>query len=71
MALTATITCPACGHESPEEIPADSCLFFYECGGCGCVLRPEGGDCCVFCSYADRDCPSAGGSEPEEATGGG
>jgi hypothetical protein len=40
-------------------MPADACLFFYECTACGAVLRPRPGDCCVFCSYADRPCPSA------------
>ena len=54
-----TLTCPECGHEEVEEIPSDSCLFFYECGGCGEVLRPKEGDCCVFCSWGDQDCPSA------------
>jgi ArsR family transcriptional regulator len=31
--------------------------FFYECKGCGALLKPEAGDCCVFCSYGDAPCP--------------
>jgi hypothetical protein len=31
--------------------------FFYECKGCGALLKPKAGDCCVFCSYGDVPCP--------------
>lgn len=55
--LTATITCPDCGFEKLETMPTDACLYFYECPGCGTVLRPKPGDCCVFCSYGSVKCP--------------
>ena len=55
--LRATVRCPDCGHASLEEMPTDACQWFYECGGCGVVLRPKAGDCCVFCSYGDVACP--------------
>jgi hypothetical protein len=54
---TATIACPACRHVSEAAMPADACVFFYECPGCGTVLRPKPGDCCVFCSYGSTPCP--------------
>jgi len=54
---TAKIVCPDCGHAEFAAIPGDRCLFFYECRGCGVILKPRRGDCCVFCSYADRPCP--------------
>jgi len=54
----ATITCPECGHSSKKAMPADICLYFYKCLGCGVVLRPKKGECCVFCSYGDMPCPS-------------
>ena len=38
-------------------MPTDACQFFYECKGCGTVLRPLPGDCCVFCSYGSVPCP--------------
>jgi len=57
MILTSTITCPNCGHQSVETMPTNACQFFYDCKGCGKVLRPLEGDCCVFCSYADVPCP--------------
>jgi hypothetical protein len=57
MLLVSTITCPSCGHQSAETMPTDACQFFYECKGCGTLLRPKAGDCCVFCSYGDVPCP--------------
>ena len=57
------ITCPHCGYRATERMPADACQFFYDCRGCGELLKPKPGDCCVFCSYADRPCP------PKQATG--
>jgi len=38
-------------------MPTDACQWFYECKGCGTVLRPAPGDCCVFCSYGTVKCP--------------
>jgi len=55
--LNSTITCPECGHAASETMPTDACQFFYECAGCGVVLRPLAGDCCVFCSYGTVPCP--------------
>ena len=54
---TATLRCPACGAATKTVMPEDACLFFWECPACGAVVRPEAGDCCVFCSYADVPCP--------------
>ena len=55
--LTATLTCPVCGHKKAETMPTNACVHFYECTGCGTVLRPKVGDCCVFCSYGSSRCP--------------
>jgi len=38
-------------------MPENSCQFFYECESCGTVLKPEKGDCCVYCSYGSVACP--------------
>ena len=70
--LRSTLTCPRCGHQAAETMPTDACQFFYDCRGCGGVLRPLEGDCCVFCSYGTVPCPPiqearAGG---EDAPGG-
>ncbi|MGH7447281.1 MAG: GDCCVxC domain-containing (seleno)protein, partial [Longimicrobiales bacterium] len=39
------------------------CQFFWSCPACGELVRPKPGDCCVFCSYGSRCCPSSGCSE--------
>ena len=56
--LESVITCPKCGHGKKEIMPTDACQFFYECENCKTVLRPKGGDCCVYCSYGTVKCPS-------------
>jgi hypothetical protein len=53
----AKLTCPNCGHVSRETMPTDACIYFYDCTGCGEVLKPKLGDCCVFCSYGSVPCP--------------
>jgi hypothetical protein len=55
--MQSTITCPECGRSKLEIMPVDACQFFYECRGCGTVLRPKVGDCCVFCSFGSVPCP--------------
>ena len=46
-----TLTSPECGYRATEEMPTDACQYFYGCRGCGAILKPFAGDCCVFCSY--------------------
>lgn len=55
--LNTDLTCPHCGHVSRETMLRDVCQFFHECRGCGRLLRPEPGDCCVYCSYGTVRCP--------------
>lgn len=55
--LRSTITCPSCGHQHTETMPTDFCQFFYDCRRCGELLRPNQGDCCVFCSFGTVPCP--------------
>ncbi|WP_082784020.1 MULTISPECIES: GDCCVxC domain-containing (seleno)protein [Polynucleobacter] len=57
MKLNSTITCPKCGAQKIEQMPTDSCQFFYECSSCKAILKPKSGDCCVYCSYGDVPCP--------------
>lgn len=51
------VTCPQCGHEKRERMPTNACQFYYDCKGCGELLRPKEGDCCVYCSYGTTKCP--------------
>lgn len=55
--LRSMITCPHCGHTATETMPTDACQYLYECRGCDATLKPEAGDCCVFCSYGTVPCP--------------
>ena len=55
--LESTITCPQRGHSEKETMPTDACQFLYECKGCGVVIKPKPGDCCVYCSYGTVPCP--------------
>ena len=55
--LKSTVICPACGHEKEETMPTDACQYFYECENCKAILKPQAGDCCVFCSYGTVKCP--------------
>ncbi len=51
------ITCPECGHQKEEQMPTDTCQYFYICENCKKVLKPINNDCCVFCSYGTVPCP--------------
>jgi hypothetical protein len=57
MILESTIRCPHCGFQAVEQMPRDACQFFYDCKKCGATLKPQTGDCCVFCSYGTVPCP--------------
>jgi len=52
-----TLTCPECGYQKTETMPTDACQWFYACKGCGALLKPLKGDCCVYCSYGTVPCP--------------
>jgi hypothetical protein len=67
--LFATLTCPnpACQHQQRALIPEHACQLTYLCEGCLLTHRRKAGDCCVFCSYADRPCPSKGEEDPRSA----
>lgn len=62
--LESTLTCPHCEHQALEIMPTNACQFFYDCKGCGALLRPKSGDCCVFCSYGSVQCPPKQGHNP-------
>ena len=55
--LQSTITCPFCGHSKTETMPENACSHFYECENCKTILKPNEGDCCVYCSFGDVPCP--------------
>ena len=52
-----SIRCPYCAATTLAPMPTDACLYFFECPSCRRMIRPKHGDCCVFCSYGDHQCP--------------
>ncbi|MDI1356535.1 MAG: GDCCVxC domain-containing (seleno)protein [bacterium] len=52
------ITCPHCGYKKFEMMPTDVCVIRYICENCKSTLHPKDGDCCVFCTYGSKVCPS-------------
>lgn len=57
MILESILTCPHCATAKSEAMPTNACQCFYKCTGCGVMLRPKQGNCCVFCSYGSVPCP--------------
>jgi hypothetical protein len=55
--LESVLICPECGHAAVETMPTNACVHFYKCESCNAVLRPNPGDCCVFCSFGTVPCP--------------
>ena len=55
--LESVLTCPRWGFAKRDSMPTDACLYFYECSRCRTLLRPNPGDCCVFCSFGSVRCP--------------
>lgn len=55
--LESTLTCPLCGHQKTEIMPTDACQYYYQCESCQALLKPDPGDCCVFCSFGTVKCP--------------
>lgn len=62
--LKSRITCPECGHIREEEMPEDSCQYFYKCENCHTILSPDEEDCCVYCSYGSVKCPPVQKNDP-------
>jgi hypothetical protein len=62
-ALLATLTCPnpTCQHQQRVMMPTTFCQLSYICEACSMTHAHKRGDCCVFCSYADKQCPSMQG----------
>ncbi|MFL2848527.1 MAG: GDCCVxC domain-containing (seleno)protein [Pseudohongiellaceae bacterium] len=57
MQLVSVIRCPKCEFKKEETMPLKSCQWYYECNNCRAILRPQKGDCCVFCSFGTVPCP--------------
>jgi len=38
-------------------MPLNACQYYYDCKGCAALLKPNSGDCCVYCSFGTVKCP--------------
>lgn len=63
------ITCPHCGFHQEESMPANMCIYLWECPQCQAVVKPKAGDCCVFCSYGTVSCPPVQMNSPGDCCG--
>ncbi|WP_394352849.1 GDCCVxC domain-containing (seleno)protein [Flavivirga algicola] len=59
MSLKTTISCPYCHHKMTTKMSQTSIHYLHECNNCFKVLRVPKDNCCIFCSYGTRKCPSA------------
>ena len=57
MLTESVITCPQCATAKAETMPTDACQYIYACKCCAFQMKPKKGDCCVYCSYGDVQCP--------------
>ncbi len=55
--LKSEITCPNCKNKKLEEMSINACQFFYKFTNCKKVLKPNQGDCCVYCFFGTVACP--------------
>jgi hypothetical protein len=61
----AILTCPHCGKSYQVIMPVDYCQIRLVCPECQQTITPKDGDCCIFCSFADKPCPPKQKSENE------
>lgn len=56
--IKANLTCPHCKKTYEVEMPINYCRIVFKCIKCEKNITPKKDDCCIFCSYADKKCPS-------------
>lgn len=52
----AKIKCPHCTETFEIDIPKDQSLQFYQCPVCQEMIETPAGECCIVCSYSDKQC---------------
>ncbi|OYY17127.1 MAG: hypothetical protein B7Y05_23955 [Polynucleobacter sp. 24-46-87] len=55
----AIITCPYCQGCETLEIPEGGSMHLYRCPSCNGLLKAKSDDCCILCSFGDRNCTSS------------
>ena len=59
LVLECSVTCPECGAVFAARMPDAEEVVSLSCPTCERVIKPEPGDCCVFCSHGSVPCPKA------------
>lgn len=56
----AKLTCPECGATYDVVMPTEQKQHFFKCSNeqCNANIATNENECCVFCSHADKPCPS-------------
>ncbi|ABP34804.1 GDCCVxC domain-containing (seleno)protein [Polynucleobacter asymbioticus] len=57
--LESVVTCPHCQASEVIKVEAGTSQHLYRCRSCSAILKPKSGDCCILCSFGDRDCSSS------------
>ncbi|QWE20051.1 GDCCVxC domain-containing (seleno)protein [Polynucleobacter sp. AP-Kolm-20A-A1] len=53
------VTCPHCQAAEVIDIEHGSSQHLFRCQSCSAILKPKSGDCCILCSFGNRDCSSS------------
>nr|WP_216859666.1 GDCCVxC domain-containing (seleno)protein [Polynucleobacter sp. UB-Tiil-W10] len=56
--MQSTVTCPHCQVSEIINFE-EGAPHLYRCRSCSAILKPKSGDCCILCSFGDRDCSSS------------
>ena len=64
----AVFTCPKCQTKTKVTMPTEGKQHFFKCTNeqCKANITIKEGECCVFCSYADKPCPSKQANPQED-----
>ena len=57
--LESIVTCPHCQASELINLEGGVSYHLYRCQSCSVILKPKSGDCCILCSFGDRDCSSS------------
>jgi len=56
--LQSVLTCPYC--QATEIVTSEiGAQHLYRCRACSAILKPKSGDCCILCSFGNRDCSNS------------
>ncbi|WP_370623702.1 GDCCVxC domain-containing (seleno)protein [Polynucleobacter sp. AP-Reno-20A-A9] len=57
--IESIVTCPHCQASEAINSEHGASQHLYRCRSCSAILKPKSGDCCILCSFGNRDCSSS------------